>query len=194
MTRYDATTALLVVDVQNDFADPSGSLYVAGGEEAIEPIHREIERARAAGATVAYSQDWHPPVTPHFRSSGGIWPEHCVAGTWGAEFHPDLAVDGEVVRKGVDGGDGYSAFSVRDPESGTTTETALGTILRRAGVRRVVVVGLATDYCVVETVLDARRLGYDVEVVSDAVRAVNLRAGDGDAALERMRGAGAAVT
>ena len=193
MPRYDATTGLLVIDVQNDFADPAGSLYVSGAEEALGAIDREIEAGRAAGARVVYSQDWHPPVTPHFRSAGGIWPDHCVMDTWGAGFHPDLLVDGDVVRKGVEGGDGYSAFSVRDPESGATSATELGSLLRRTGVTRVVVVGLATDYCVVETVLDARRLGFGVEVVSDAVRAVNLSAGDGDAALDRMREAGAVV-
>ncbi|HSL11549.1 MAG TPA: isochorismatase family protein [Actinomycetota bacterium] len=194
MARYDPSTALLVVDVQNDFTDPDGSLAVPGGERVVPVIDREIRDAVAAGATVVYTQDWHPPVTPHFRSSGGIWPDHCVAGTWGAEFHPDLDVRGEIVRKGVDGGDGYSAFSVRDPDTGQTAATALGSLLQRRGVDRIVVVGLATDYCVVETVLDARRLGLDVEVLADAVRAVDLRPGDGDAAIARMREAGAAVT
>ena len=194
MARYDPSTALLVVDVQNDFTDPDGSLAVPGGERVVPVIDREIRDAVAAGATVVYTQDWHPPVTPHFRSSGGIWPDHCVAGTWGAEFHPDLDVRGAIVRKGVDGGDGYSAFSVRDPDTGQTAATALGSLLQQRGVDRIVVVGLATDYCVVETVLDARRLGLDVEVLADAVRAVDLRPGDGDAAIARMREAGAAVT
>lgn len=193
MARYDAASALLVVDVQNDFADPRGSLYVDGGDSIVPVIDREIDAARSAGARVVYTQDWHPPVTAHFRSAGGVWPEHCVRETWGAAFHPDLVVDGEVVRKGVDGSDGYSGFSVRDPQSGATSATELGSILRDAGLDRLVVVGLATDYCVVETVLDARRLGFDVEVLSEAIRAVDLEPGDGDAALARMQDAGATV-
>ena len=193
MARYDASTALLAVDVQNDFADQSGSLSVAGGHEIVPIVNREISAARSSGATVIYTQDWHPSQTPHFRSSGGIWPEHCVAGTWGAAFHPDLIVDGAVVRKGADGGDGYSGFSVRDPESGETSATELDTLLRHAGAERLVIVGLATDYCVVETTLDARRLGYDVEVLTEAIRAVDLEPGDGVAALARMRASGATV-
>jgi len=193
MTRFDPSSALLVVDVQNDFADPRGSLYVRGGDDVVPVIAREIAAARAAGGMVVYSQDWHPPRTPHFRSSGGIWPDHCVRDTWGAAFHPDLPVDGAVVRKGVDGSDGYSAFSVRDPESGTTSATSLGSLLRGASIDRVVIVGLATDYCVVETALDARRLGFDAEVLTEAIRAVDLAPGDGDAALDRARGAGVVV-
>lgn len=193
MISYDNHTALVVVDVQNDFADPRGSLPVPGGDEIVPLIAHEVTEARAAGATVVYTQDWHPPRTPHFRSSGGVWPDHCVQGTWGAEFHPDLVVDGEVVRKGVDGGDGYSGFGVRDPGSGATSPTALEALLRDAGVERVVVAGLATDYCVVETVLDARRLGFGVQVPAAAVRAVDLEPGDGDAAIERMRAAGAEI-
>src|SRR5512136_2750129 len=98
MIDYDSETALIVVDVQNDFADPEGSLYVAGGEEVVAFANRQILAARDADATVAYTQDWHPPMTPHFKKDGGIWPTHCVMGTWGAEFHPDLFVEGIVVR------------------------------------------------------------------------------------------------
>ncbi|MDM7089799.1 isochorismatase family protein, partial [Enterobacter asburiae] len=113
--RYDTSTALLVVDVQNDFADPDGGLYVSSGEEVVPIVNDEVAAARAAGAAVLYTQDWHPESTPHFAKDGGTWPTHCVQGTWGAQFHPDLDVDGPVVRKGTDGGDGYSGFSVRDP-------------------------------------------------------------------------------
>jgi nicotinamidase/pyrazinamidase len=193
MARYDTTSALIVVDVQNDFTDPRGALYVDGGEAIVAAIDREIDEARTSGAAVVYTQDWHPLVTPHFRSAGGVWPEHCVQDTWGAAFHPELIVDGEVVRKGVDGSDGYSGFSVRDPASGATTATALESILRDAGVDRAILVGVATDYCVVETVLDARRLGFGVEVLTDAIRAVNVQPSDGEAALARMRAAGAVV-
>jgi nicotinamidase/pyrazinamidase len=191
--RYDDRTALLVVDVQNDFTDPSGSLAVRGGTEILPTVNAEIVAARGAGATVVYTQDWHPPSTPHFEKDGGTWPVHCVRGTWGAELHPDLRVDGDVVRKGTGGEDGYSGFSERDPSSGRTAPTSLEAILRGAGVERLVVAGLATDYCVVETVLDGRRLGYPMDVLAGGIRAVDLRPGDGDRAIDRMREAGATV-
>jgi nicotinamidase/pyrazinamidase len=142
---------------------------------------------------VIYTQDWHPPSTPHFQKDGGIWPVHCVMDTWGAELHPDLrVVDGApVVRKGADGRDGYSAFSVRDPQSGDVESTMLEGLLRERGLTRVVIGGLATDYCVVETVLDARSLDHPTAVLRSAVRAVELQPGDGERALERMTGAGA---
>ena len=190
---YDERTALVVVDVQNDFADPNGNLYVKGGEEVVFATNREIERAKEAGALVVYTQDWHPETTPHFEKDGGVWPTHCVQGTWGAEFHRDLVVDGPVVQKGVDGGDGYSGFSVRDPESGEESATELERILRDRGIERVVVVGLAQDVCVKETTLDARRLGFDTTVIRDATAAVNLQPGDEEKAYEAMRSAGANV-
>jgi nicotinamidase/pyrazinamidase len=191
--RYDARTALIVVDVQNDFADPSGSLSVAGGDEVPAAANEEIRVALAAGAVVVYTQDWHPESTPHFRKDGGIWPVHCVGGTWGAELYPSLHVEGEIVRKGTDGRDGYSGFSVRDPVSGDTEPTTLERILRERGVERIAVAGLATDYCVVETVLDATRLGFATSVLSDAIRAVELEPGDGERAIRRMHEAGATV-
>ena len=192
MPTYGARTALLVVDVQNDFADPGGSLYVQGAGEIVPIVNAEVERARVGGALVVYTQDWHPPHTPHFQADGGIWPVHCVEDTPGAAFHPDLQVtDGEVVRKGHDGRDGYSGFSVRDPVSGERGDTLLQEMLKDHGIERLVICGLATDYCVVETVLDARMLGYPVEVLTDAVRAVDLQPGDGASALARMRDAGA---
>jgi nicotinamidase/pyrazinamidase len=190
---YDPTTALLVVDVQNDFADGKGTLYVRGGERVVPVVNEEIDRATAAGATIVYTQDWHPEVTPHFERDGGIWPVHCVAESWGAEFHRDLTVvrDAPVIRKGADGRDGYSAFSVRDPRSGDVEATKLESLLRDRGLERVVIAGLATDYCVVETVLDARRLGHPTTVLLQGVRAVELQTGDGDRALDRMRDVGA---
>jgi nicotinamidase/pyrazinamidase len=195
VNRYDRATALLVVDVQNDFADPNGNLYVDGGEQVVEVVNREVADALAAGATVVYTQDWHPPVTPHFEKDGGIWPVHCVAGTWGAEFHPSLVVqpEAEVVRKGVGGEDGYSGFTVREPQSGERHGTGLEDVLRRQGVEKVVVAGLATDYCVRETVLDALSRGFAATVVTNAVRAVDLQPGDGDRALEEVRAAGAVL-
>jgi nicotinamidase/pyrazinamidase len=193
MAYYDDRTALIVVDVQNDFADPAGSLYVSQGEQILEAVNAEIEAARGAGALVVLTQDWHPAETPHFVTQGGIWPPHCVQGTWGAEFHPALHVSGEVVRKGSEGQDGYSGFSVRDPDSGETSPTMLDTMLRGGGSQSLVVCGLATDYCVVETVLDARMLGYPVRVVLSAMRAVDLQPEDGERAIARMRDAGAEV-
>jgi nicotinamidase/pyrazinamidase len=185
--------ALIVVDVQNDFADPKGSLYVREGEAVVPVVNEQVRAARIAGALIVYTQDWHPPSTPHFQKDGGIWPVHCVKETWGAELHPDLEVVGESLKKGTGGEDGYSAFSVRDPRSGETAPTGLEAILRERGVRAVTVCGLATDYCVVETVLDAQSLGFSTGVLSEAIRAVDLHAGDGDRALERMREAGALV-
>ena len=190
MVSYDESTALVVVDVQNDFADPKGALYVAEGEDVVPVANREIERARTAGTLVAYTQDWHPPDTPHFQKDGGIWPVHCVRDTWGAQLHPDLKVEGEVVRKGVGGEDGYSGFTVRDPQGGEEAETGLADLLRRNDVRKVVVVGLATDYCVRATALDAVEKGFETTVLQEAIRAVNLEPGDDAKALEEMRRAG----
>lgn len=193
MSRYDASTALVVVDVQNDFADPDGSLSVPGGTDVVATANTEIAAAREAGATVVYTQDWHPADTPHFAKDGGVWPVHCVRETWGAEFAPGLDVSGDVIRKGVGGEDGYSGFTVRDPASGAESSTGLEALLRGAGVKRIVVVGLATDYCVKETALDAARAGFTTTVLRDVVRAVDVEPGDGDRALDAMRAAGVEV-
>lgn len=192
MAVYDAESALIVVDVQNDFADAAGSLYVAGGEQVVERINAAVATARAGGATIVYTQDWHPPDTPHFAKDGGIWPVHGVRDTWGAALHPLLQVEGAIVRKGAGGDDGYSGFTVRDSQ-GEESDTALPALLGEAGVHRVVVAGLATDYCVKETALDAVRRGFGVTVIVAAIRAVNLEPGDGDRAIEAMRAAGATI-
>ncbi len=191
--RYDPTTALVVVDVQNDFADPAGSLSVRGGEAVVPAANAEIAAARAAGALVVYTQDWHPESTPHFAKDGGVWPVHCLAGSWGAALHPVLDVDGPVVRKGSAGEDGYSGFTMRDPMTGATVPTELDALLHERGIRRVVVVGLATDYCVKATGLDARALGYSTTVLRSAIAAVELQPGDGERALDELRAAGATV-
>ncbi len=190
---YDTATALLIVDVQNDFAHPDGSLYVRGGEDVPALANAEAARARDAGALVVYTQDWHPPSTPHFAKDGGIWPVHCVQGTWGAEFHTDLEVDGEVVRKGTGGEDGYSGFTVRDPETGEETPTGLADLLRGRGATKLAVVGIATDYCVKESVLDGAREGFDVAVLADAIRSVDLQPGDGARSVAEMTAAGARI-
>jgi nicotinamidase/pyrazinamidase len=188
--RYGPHVALVIVDLQNDFADPAGSLSVGGGATIVPLVNAEIELALAAGAVVAYTQDWHPPHTPHFAQDGGIWPVHCVQDSWGAELHPDLTVHGPIVRKGSHGEDGYSGFSMRNPAGGLPVPTELDETLARGGARRLVVCGLATDYCVKATALDGVRLGYETAVLVNAIRAVDLRAGDGNVALEAMAGAG----
>jgi nicotinamidase/pyrazinamidase len=144
---------------------------------------------------VVLTQDWHPGSTPHFAKDGGPWPVHCVADTWGAELHPALEApkDAPVVRKGSNGEDGYSGFTMRDARSGEQVPTLLAPLLQSAGVTDVVVTGLATDYCVKATALDALQLGFATTVLTDGIAAVNLRDGDGEAALEELRNAGADV-
>ena len=188
--RYDSSTALIVVDVQNDFADPAGSLFVKGAGDVVRMVNGESRRATEAGGFVVYTQDWHPASTAHFAKDGGIWPVHCVADTWGAAFHPELSVVGPSVRKGTHGEDGYSGFTMKDPITGETTPTELEGVLRSRDIRRVVVVGLATDYCVSATALDAARLGFGTEVLQDAIAAVDLAEGDGDKARAAMAAAG----
>jgi nicotinamidase/pyrazinamidase len=187
---YGPHVVLVVVDVQNDFADPAGSLYVNGGSEIVATVNAEVESAIGAGATVVYTQDWHPSHTPHFAQDGGIWPVHCVADTWGAALHKDLLVRGPIIRKGTQGEDGYSGFSMRNPTGGETIPTELGPTLARELATRIVVCGLATDYCVKATALDGIRLGYETTVLVDAVRAVNLTQDDGERALDELVAAG----
>lgn len=193
VVAYDSQTALLVVDVQNDFADPKGNLYVKGAEEIVPLLNDEARTARASGSLVVYTQDWHPPKTPHFQDYGGIWPVHCVAESWGAALHPTLEVEGELVRKGSGGEDGYSGFTVKHVPSGQDRPTDLEDLLREKGIRCVVIAGLATDYCVKETAIDAVRLGFEVSVKRGAVRAVNLQPGDDQRSFEAMAEAGALI-
>jgi nicotinamidase-related amidase len=175
--------ALLIVDFQNDFT-PGGALGVEGGDAIAERINQLAADDRFD--LVVATRDWHPADHGSFTAQGGIWPVHCVQGTPGAELFPglDQARVDVVVDKGqpVDT-DGYSAFD----------GTSLDTLLRERGIDRLTVTGLATDYCVKNTVLDARRLGFDVAVDADAVRAVNVEPGDGERALDEMRAAGASV-
>lgn len=191
MAVYDQTTALVINDVQNDFADPAGSLYVRGAQEIIPVVNRELARASAAGALVVYTQDWHPPATPHFKT----WPPHCVKGSWGAELHPLLLrIPGAtLILKGTQGEDGYSAFSYADPVSGRTHKTALEGLLRSHGIRRVVLAGLTTDYCVKHSALDALGAGFEVLVLQDGVRAVNVKPGDGVRAIDEIARKGAEI-
>ncbi len=189
---YDEHTALVVVDVQNDFADAAGSLTVPGADEVITAVNTEIEAASAAGATIVYTQDWHPPRTPHFVTDGGPWPVHCVRDTWGAELHPALTVKGGFVLKGIGGEDGYSGFTVRD-HNGVESSTGLHELLRLESIERLIVVGLALDYCVKATALDAVALGYRCTVARHATAPVEVTPGDGAAAEGELAEAGVSL-
>jgi nicotinamidase/pyrazinamidase len=190
---FEPRSALVVVDVQNDFADPAGSLPVRGGEAIVPLVSAAVTSAQRSGALVIYTQDWHPAHTPHFAQDGGIWPVHCVAGTWGAELHPRLVVEGPRVRKGTNGEDGYSGFTMRDPTTGETRPTELESILRGQGVTTITVCGIATDYCVKATALDARRLGFETSLLGDAVATVDINPGDGERALAELARAGVTI-
>jgi nicotinamidase/pyrazinamidase len=195
MLSYGPSVALVVVDIQNDLADPQGSLSVPGGSEIIPVVNGQIALARGRGSLVVCSQDWHPRHTPHFQRDGGIWPSHCVVDTWGAELHPMLALpDGTpIVRKGSNGEDGYSAFTMRDAASGATIPTMLQPLLESAGVSQVAICGLATDYCVRATALDAVDLGLETVVLTDAIAAVDVQPGDGARALAELAAAGVSL-
>ncbi|MGI9166971.1 MAG: nicotinamidase [Pyrinomonadaceae bacterium] len=176
--------ALIVVDVQNDFC-PGGKLAVNNGDEVVPPLNRLMREFLERGEPVFKSRDWHQPKTKHFAAQGGTWPVHCVQGTKGAEFHPQLIDDIHVrtISKGLGDENSYSAFDGTD----------LALQLQRLGVEEVWVGGLATDYCVKNTVLDAVKLGLRVKALQDAMRAVELRPGDGERAIEEMRASGAEI-
>jgi nicotinamidase/pyrazinamidase len=194
MQTYTKPTALVVVDCQNDFADPEGSLYVSGAANVIAETNRQVIAAIAAGSPVVYTQDWHPELTPHFQTDGGVWPVHCVADSWGSEFHPRLVVAGPSVKKGQRGEDGYSGFTMRGPESGDTMPTELDGWLKERLIQRIVVVGLALDYCVKATALDGVSLGYEVVLPAASTAAVDLEAGDGDRAKVELAESGVTIT
>lgn len=173
-------TALIAVDVQNDFL-PGGALAVPAGDEVIEPL---IEAARDAGLIVA-SRDFHPEDHMSFAAQGGPWPAHCVAGTEGAALHPEIDRRADIIVSKATGADrdAYSAFD----------GTGLAGILSAAGIQRVLIGGLATDYCVRATALDALAAGFEVVVVAAACRAVDVEEGDGERALAELREAGAEI-
>jgi nicotinamidase/pyrazinamidase len=184
-------SALLIVDVQNDFC-PGGSLSVPDGDLVVPVLNDYIARFHRAGRPVVFSRDWHPARTTHFREQGGPWPAHCVQGTHGAAFHPELKVppDAVIVSKGMGPDeDGYSAFVGRDDLG-----RGLALLLREQGVQKLVVGGLATDYCVLNSVLEGIEAGFEVEVIGAGIRAVEVAPGDGERAIERMRSAGASFT
>lgn len=182
--------ALVVVDMQNDFC-PSGALGVPEGDRVVPVLNKYIELFRKAGLPVYFTRDWHPPVTVHFKAYGGAWPPHCIEGTKGAEFHPDLKVpQGAVIMsKGDDPNeDSYSAFSGHDEKG-----RGLAEVLRDDGISHFYIGGLATDYCVKETSLDAFKEGFEVTVLIDAVKGVDLIPGDSERALEEIKSKGAKV-
>jgi nicotinamidase/pyrazinamidase len=191
---YGRHTALVVVDVQNDFC-PGGALAVPEGDRIIPLVNRWVERIVDAGGPVVYTQDWHPPNHISFVEQGGPWPPHCVQGTPGADLHPDLVVEGLRVLKGFhpdeEAYSGFDGVVVRpgDPPVGPR----LADWLRDQGVTRLIVVGLATDYCVQASVLDGLAAGFRVAVDREACRAVNVTPGDGDRALARMLHSGAEI-
>jgi len=169
---------LLAVEVQNDFL-PGGALGVPRGDEVVSVLNRYVAAFRARGLPIFASRDWHPAKHCSFREEGGVWPVHCVAGTKGAEFHPDfhLAPSAIVISKATDPKkDAYSAFE----------GTALDEHLRKTGVRCLFIGGLATDYCVLNTVRDAIKRGYAVWLLMDGIRAVNLKPDDGRKAEAEM--------
>ena len=177
--------ALIVVDVQNDFC-PGGSLAVAHGDEVVAPLNKLIKEFLDRGEPVYKTRDWHPPKAAHFSDYGGTWPVHCVQNTHGAEFHPELLDDPriDVISKGIDeSADGYSGFD----------GTQLAKSLRDEGIDEVWVGGLATDYCVKETVIDARKQGFKVKALADMMRPVNMNPDDGAKALDEMSAAGAEI-
>jgi nicotinamidase/pyrazinamidase len=176
--------ALIIVDYQNDFARPDGALSVPAGEEVADHINA-LARSGDYELVLA-TRDWHPPDHGSFTEQGGIWPVHCVQGTPGAELHPALDTQplDAIVDKGQDPGtEGYSAFDA----------TSLAETLRARGVDAVTVVGLATDYCVKNTALDALREGFAVRVDRAGIRGVDVRPGDSERALEELAAAGATV-
>src|SRR3972149_3636823 len=180
--------ALILADIQNDFC-PGGALHVADGDKVVPIANRYTKLFREAGLPVYITRDWHPSETVHFIGFGGPWPPHCVQGTKGAEFHPDLDVpdDANMISKGDNPDeDSYSAFDGKDKQGRRLAES-----LREKGVRHIFVGGLATDYCVRQTALDGLKSGFEVTVLEDAVKGVDVKPGDSERALAEMKRSGA---
>jgi nicotinamidase/pyrazinamidase len=184
----EANSALLIVDLQNDFC-PGGALPVPEGDRVVAPLNRAARLFAAAKLPVVASRDWHPALTSHFSDYGGIWPAHCVQGSRGAEFHPclELPQGYHLISKGFEkDSDSYSAFDGRLADGRSLEELLVG-----LGVTRLYVGGLATDYCVKESVLAAIRTGLQVVVLEDAIAGVDVTPGDSLRAIEEMKAAGA---
>lgn len=181
--RPQAGDALIIIDVQNDFLS-GGSLAVSRGDEVVPVLNRYIAVFRGPALPIVATRDWHPPDHCSFKAQGGPWPPHCVAGSEGARFAPLLDIPGgcRIVSKATaQDKDAYSSFEGTD----------LDAWLKGTGVARLFIGGLATDYCVLNSVRDAVRLGYATFVLRDAVRAVDVNAGDGARAAGEMRRLGA---
>jgi len=178
----DKQTALVVVDIQNDFC-PGGALPVKDGDKVIPVLNKYIDRFRKAGAPILFTRDWHPPDHSSFKAQGGPWPPHCVQNSEGARFHPDLYIppEGEVVSKADKKDEAYSFFK----------GTNLAQKLKERGIKRLFVGGLATDYCVKETVSDGLKYGFEVFQLDDASKGVNVNPGDSERALQEMVAKGA---
>jgi len=175
--------ALIIVDVQKDFC-PGGALPVSEGDKVVPVLNKYIKKFADAGAVIVATRDWHPPNHRSFKKHGGIWPTHCVQGTDGAKFHPDLKLpEGTmVVSKAVaPDKEAYSGFN----------GTGLAEKLKKIGVKRVFVGGLATDYCVKSTVMDAVKSGFETFLLEDAVRGVDVNPGDSEKAVQEMLAKGA---
>ena len=180
--------ALLVVDIQNDFC-PGGALGVPEGDAIIPRVNRTIALFGRRGLPVIFTRDWHPRETKHFKEFGGAWPVHCVQGTKGARFHPDLEIpkSAMVLSKGMDPEvDSYSAF-----QAFTVQGRDLESALHELSVDELFICGLATDYCVRATALDGVRRGLTIRVLRDAIRGVEVKRGDSENAIKEMRGHGA---
>lgn len=183
-------SALLIVDVQVDFC-PGGALPAPQGATIVPALNRYIAQAVENRMPIYASRDWHPPITTHFKAYGGVWPPHCVQGTAGARFHPDLHLppDAIAITKGdVPDREGYSAFDGTTPDG-----QRLADHLRARQIDTLYVGGIATDYCVKESVLDARQHGFTVRVLPDAITGIDVQPGDAERALAEMRAAGAQI-
>ncbi len=175
-------SALVVVDIQNDFC-PGGALPVQNGDKVVPVLNKYIEKFRKAGVRILFTRDWHPPDHSSFKAQGGPWPPHCVQNSEGAKFRNDLLIppEGEIVSKADKKDEAYSFFQGTD----------LAEKLKERGIKRLLVGGLATDYCVKETVLDGLKYGFEVFVLDDASKGVNVNPGDSDNALHLMVAKGA---
>lgn len=183
LLKIERETALIVVDVQNDFC-PGGALAVKAGNEVVPVFNRYLALFEKAGAPVFAARDWHPKNHSSFKAQGGPWPPHCIEDSEGARFHPDLRLppNAVLISKG---------WRIEDDSYSEFEATNLELYLKRKEIRRVLVGGLATDYCVKNTVLDACRLGFEVYLLTDAIRGIDVKKGDSEKAIEAMKKAGA---
>jgi nicotinamidase/pyrazinamidase len=182
--------ALIVVDVQVDFC-PGGALPAEGGERIVPAVNRHVAEARRLGMPIYASRDWHPAVTTHFKDYGGEWPPHCIQNSEGARFHPDLVLppDAIVISKGENPERaGYSAFDGHTPEG-----RPLLSDLRDRRINTIYVAGLTAEYCVKQTMIDARRAGLRAVALTGAIAGINARPGDADRALDEIRNAGGEI-